>query len=253
MNQGDYTKLAKNYFHRTGYSLSVLKTLYRYAGLIPGKTVTADVGAGTGKLTENLIELGFRGFAVEPNDSMSEEGRRLLGNENFLWSKGSGEKTNLPVACVDWVLMGSSFHWTHSQQALQEFKRILKPDGFFVALWNPRDLESSPFHMDIENWIHQQVPDLKRTSSGSKQYTKDIDKTLIEGGYFKDVIFVEGSHSVEMTPERYLGAWQSVNDIRAQAGEKKFQEILDFIKDKTREKSSILVPYKTRAWIVQAT
>lgn len=252
MKQGDFTTLAKNYIHRTGYSTEVLKKLYTHAGLDPKNALTADVGAGTGKLTENLIELGFKGFAVEPNDAMREEGKRLFGNHPFEWRKGSGEETQLPDASVDWVLMGSSFHWTDPKRSLKEFHRILKPGGFFVALWNPRNLESSPFHMEIENWIHERVPNLKRASSGSSKYTKDLDHTLVQEGYFKDVTFFEGAHQVEMTPDRYLGAWKSVNDIRAQAGEETFQAFLDYIVKKIENQKSILVPYKTRAWIVQA-
>jgi len=56
-----------------------------------------------------------------------------------------------------------------------------------------------------------------------------------------------------MTPDRYLGLWKSVNDIRAQAGEGIFQEFLDYIKAKIENEKSVIVPYKTRAWIVQAT
>lgn len=252
MRQGDYSSLAKNYIHRTGYSLSILTALFRYAQLHPDEATTADVGAGTGKLTENLIELGFKGFAIEPNDAMRREGVRHCKNSPFVWSKGSGEKTGLPDGCVDWVLMGSSFHWTDPQRALEEFHRILKPGGFFVALWNPRDLEHSPFHLEIENWIHQQIH-VKRVSSGSSCYTKEIDEILLKGGYFKNLIFMEAPHSVEMSRERYIGAWKSVNDIQAQAGEEKFQKIIAYIEAKVRDKTSIVVPYKTRAWMVQAS
>ncbi len=252
MKQGDFTKLAKNYIHRTGYSSSVLKKLAAHAGLKPQETTTADVGAGTGKLTENLIELGFKGFAVEPNDAMREEGHRLFGDAPFKWSLGSGEETGLPDNCAHWVLMGSSFHWTDPNRSLKEFHRVLKPGGFFVALWNPRDLESSPFHMEIENWIHERIPNMKRASSGGHKYTQGLEETLVLGGYFKNVTFIEGAHQVEMTPERYLGAWKSVNDIRAQAGEETFQQFLDYITSKIEHKTSIIVPYKTRAWIAQA-
>lgn len=252
MHPGDFSMLAKNYIHRTGYSKSVLKALFLYAGLNPGEAVTADVGAGTGKLTENLIQLGFKGFSVEPNDAMREEGIRLIGNGPFQWSKGWAESTALPGNSIDWVLMGSSFHWTDSQKALQEFHRILKPGGFFVALWNPRNLDCSPFHREIENWIHEKVPHLQRTSSGAVKYTKDIDRILTEGGFFKNPIFIEAPHEVEMSQDRYLGAWKSINDIRSQAGEKTFQEILNYIQAKVRDQHSIVVPYKTRAWMVQA-
>lgn len=253
MKHGDFSLLAKDYIHRTGYSQSVLTALGRYAKLNPEKTVTADVGAGTGKLTENLIQLGYKGFAIEPNDAMRREGIRILGNSPFAWLNGSGEETGLPDGSVDWVLMGSSFHWTDSRKALKEFHRILRPGGFFVALWNPRNLESSTFHMEIENRIHQLAPYLKRKSSGNSQYTKEMDKTLLEGGYFKDVVFMEGHHTENMSKERYLGAWKSVNDIRVQLGEEMFLEFLHYIENKIPDHASVLVPYKTRAWIAQAT
>lgn len=251
MKQGDFSQLAKSYVHRTGYSLSVLEALFRYARLKPNETVTADVGAGTGKLTENLIELGFKGFAIEPCNEMRSEGIKLLSNHPFQWLEGTAEKTNLSKDSVDWVLMGSSFHWADPQQALKEFHRILRPNGFFVALWNPRDIESSPFHLEIEQWIDNQIPDLKRISSGNHHHTKELHKTLVRGGYFKNPLFMETSYSVRMPKERYLGAWQSVNDIQAQAGEKKFQEILGYIESKIGDRQWIEVPYKTRAWIVQ--
>ncbi|MCB9092554.1 MAG: class I SAM-dependent methyltransferase [Halobacteriovoraceae bacterium] len=251
MKLGDFSKLAKNYIHRTGYPHSILKNLYTHAQIDPQKAITADVGAGTGKLTENLIELGFKGFAIEPNDAMRQEGQRLFTNTPFKWSKGSGEKTGLPNNSVDWVLMGSSFHWTDPKKSLKEFNRILKPGGFFVALWNPRDLESSTFHMEIEEWLYKRLPKLKRISSGNNKYMKNLEYTLVQENYFKDVTFMEESYQVEMTPDRYFGIWKSVNDIRAQIGEEIFQEFLDYIKFKIENKQSIIVPYKARAWIVQ--
>lgn len=253
MKHGDFSKLAQNYIHRTGYSRDVLKALYRYAELDPHSAVTADVGAGTGKLTEDLIALNFTGFAIEPNDAMREEGVRAIGNAPFSWLNGKAEETGLPDHSVDWVLMGSSFHWTDSQKALKEFRRILKPNGYFVALWNPRAIESCTFHREIENWIYSELPHLKRVSSGGSQHMKDADAKLLEGGLFKNAIFMEAAYTVEMPKERYLGAWRSVNDIQVQAGEEKFQEFINYISDRLKDKKFIAVPYKTRAWMVQAS
>lgn len=249
--QGNFSQLAQHYIHRPGYSQELLRALFLYARLNPQEAITADVGAGTGKLTEDLIQLGFKGFTVEPNDAMRSEGIKLLGNSSFLWSKGSAEDTCLPDHSVDWVLMGSSFHWADSKRALPEFYRILKKPGFFVALWNPRDIDASPFHTEIENWIHEKVPHLKRKSSGRKIEPRVMNQILTEGGYFKNPIFMETSYEIEMSRERYLGAWNSVNDIRSQAGESLFQEILDTIALKVSDYPIVRVPYLTRAWIVQ--
>lgn len=54
MKQGDFTNLAKDYINRPGYSLDVLRMIARTAGMDRKDFLVADVGAGTGKLTENL-------------------------------------------------------------------------------------------------------------------------------------------------------------------------------------------------------
>ena len=112
MKQGDFSNLAKEYKNRTGYSFEILKMIHAYVEKQIKITKIADIGAGTGKLTEQLLELGFNGFAVEPNNEMRMEGIRQneYGNK-ILWSKGSGEKTELEDNSVDWVFMASSFHW----------------------------------------------------------------------------------------------------------------------------------------------
>jgi ubiquinone/menaquinone biosynthesis C-methylase UbiE len=254
MQQGDFTTLARDYIHRTGYSRDVLDSIVARVARGKSSIVVADVGAGTGKLTENLIALGLNGYAVEPNDAMRAEGQRLCGAERpFLWSKGSGEDTGLGAASVDWVLMASSFHWTDPSRSLPEFHRILKPGGFFTALWNPRDLQASELHRGIEQEIHERVPLLKRVSSGSKTYTEGLEQTLVSTGHFSGVVFCEGAHQVSMTPERYLGAWRSVNDIQAQAGPEVFERLMLAISDRVRHLPEVVVPYRTRAWTVQAT
>ncbi|MCE2982156.1 MAG: class I SAM-dependent methyltransferase [Parachlamydia sp.] len=108
MQPGDFTNLAKMYIHRVGYSQSVLKALAYYTQCDPCKAVIADVGAGTGKLTEGLIDLGFKGYAVEPNEAMREEGMKLIGSLPFAWLNGKGEEVPQPDKSIDWVLMGDS-------------------------------------------------------------------------------------------------------------------------------------------------
>ena len=253
MQQGDFTSLAREYIHRTGYSRRVLGAIAAYVGAFREGFTIADVGAGTGKLTENLCEMGFGGFAVEPNDAMRGEAIRLATTTGrFKWSAGSAESTGLPDHCADWLLMASSFHWTKPELSLPEFHRVLRPGGFFTALWNPRDLESSELHKRIEARIHELVPGITRVSSGSGKYTQGIEKTLLGTGHFDRLIFLEAPHQELMSKERYLGAWRSVNDIQAQAGPERFAKILDAISDEIKHLDVVPVPYKTRAWIVQA-
>lgn len=253
MKQGDFTNLAKDYINRTGYSNTVIRILASYIGAYKENFAIADVGAGTGKLTEILLEKGFRGYAIEPNDAMREEGIRLSKNlSQIQWKKGSGEETDLADNSVDWVFMASSFHWTDHTKSLKEFYRILKPGGFFTALWNPRDLERSAFHKKIESIIFEIVPEINRVSSGSKEYLIGLEEKLVFNNYFDHLFFLEAPHEERMSKERYLGAWRSVNDIQAQAGKEKFEKIMSRIESEIQSMDEIIVPYKTRAWTVQS-
>ena len=73
------------------------------------------------------------------------------------------------------------------------------------------------FHTKIEKIIYSIAPKIKLFPPEVKKYSWFQKKTF--NNYFNNLIFVEGDHEENMTKERYLGA-KSVNDIRAQAGEK---------------------------------
>lgn len=252
MQHGDFTELAKYYVDRPGYSVVVLRCLKNHIFNTVGEGKVADIGAGTGKLTENLAEIGLSGFAVEPNKAMRAEAEKIFRGQVFRWSEGSAEATGLADNCVNWVLMGSSFHWTDSKLAVKEFYRILVPGGFFTAIWNPRDIESSDLHKRIEEAVYSEVPQMKRVSSGKAIHTEEMREKLMGEGYFKDIFFVEAPHIELMTKERYMNIWRSVNDIRVQAGEEGFQRILRNIEKIILEFDEIEVPYLSRSWTVQS-
>lgn len=253
MKHGDFTELAKFYGNRPGYSKVALECLKNHIFNSIGEGKIADIGAGTGKLTENLFSLGLAGYAVEPNDAMRAEGQKVFKeNESFVWSAGTAEETGLNDNCVQWALMGSSFHWADSERAVKEFYRILVPGGFFTAIWNPRDIESSELHMRIEDVVYTEVPNMKRVSSGKAITTEEMREKLLSGGYFKDILFMEAFHTEVMSKERYMNTWKSVNDIQVQAGEDGFQRILQKIESIIGDMDEIEVPYRSRAWTVQS-
>lgn len=249
MKFGDFTELAKYYNNRPGYSKVLLECLRNHIFNCIGEGKVADIGAGTGKLTENLAEIGLGGFAVEPNKAMRAEANNAGG---FVWSEGTAEITGLEDSCVHWALMGSSFHWADSSLAVKEFYRILAPGGFFTAIWNPRDIESSELHKRIEDAVYAEIPGIKRVSSGKSVTTEEMKEKLLSGGYFKNILFMEAPHIEVMSKERYMNSWKSVNDIQVQAGEEGFQRILENIEAIIKELDEIEVPYLSRAWTVQS-
>lgn len=118
-----------------------------------------------------------------------------------------------------------------------------------MALWNTRFIENNPMLIDIENYLHKLAPEMKRVSSGRSEFCNSLTQSLLNRKEFSDVLYIEGRHTEKQTPERYIGLWESVNDVRVQAGEERFNQFLEYIKNVTNDVSLIDAEYLTRAWI----
>ncbi|MGH3298576.1 MAG: class I SAM-dependent methyltransferase [Trebonia sp.] len=123
--------------HRPGYPADAVRWCVAPVGRDIGSLRVLDLGAGTGKLTAILAELGADITAVEPDPAMLGELGRGLPSVRAL--AGSAERIPLPDASVDAVLCGQSMHWFDLSRALPEIARVLVPGGTLGALWNSDD------------------------------------------------------------------------------------------------------------------
>lgn len=247
---GDFTGLATDYSqNRPDYAPSVLDALLGLLGKSPAEADFVDVGAGTGIWTRMVNARGFRSVAaVEPNEDMRKNGEADSTATDIRWSAGSAESTGLADGSADWLSMASSFHWADFDTATREFHRVLRPGGLFTALWNPRLIEVNPMLVEIEAHLDTLRPNIKRVSSGRSGITETLTEQLWASPCFEAVTYVESRHIIEMTPERYMGAWRSVNDLRVQLGEEKFDAFLTFVEHRIAGQKTIEATYLTRAW-----
>jgi ubiquinone/menaquinone biosynthesis C-methylase UbiE len=253
MKHGDFTGLATNYAKfRPGYAPQVACAILKYVGRELRSIDAADVGAGTGIWSRTLAAFGLHSIvAVEPNDDMRGQGIETSRETDISWRKGSAEATGLPNNSVDLVSMASSFHWADFDKACDEFYRILRPGGAFVALWNPRFIEANPLLVEIEAEITRLKPDIQRVSSGRSGLTERLTDLLNAKPQFHEVLYLEGRHSQRQTPEQYLGAWRSVNDLQVQLGPELFEKFLDRTSKRIAGLPEIETTYLTRAWMAR--
>jgi ubiquinone/menaquinone biosynthesis C-methylase UbiE len=187
-------------------------------------------------------------IAIEPNEDMRKKGIEASQQTAIRWQAGNAEDTGLSAQSADWLSMASSFHWANFETAIKEFHRVLRPSGQFTALWNPRLIEVNPLLIEIEAYLDTLRPNIKRVSSGRSGVTEVLTEKLLKSSFFEDVVYLEGRHVIEMTPDRYLGAWRSVNDLRVQLGPEKFQMFLSFVEGRVSKLKVIEATYLTRAW-----
>jgi SAM-dependent methyltransferase len=169
-----FSNRAENYAkYRPGYPAELLTILKSECGLTEASTI-ADVGSGTGILSEMFLRNGNTVFAIEPNVPMRQFAERDLSKfTRFVSIAGTAEATTLEPGSVDFITAGQAFHWFNQEKAKREFKRILKSPGWVVLIWNERRIDSSPFLRDYENLLLRYGTDYEKVRH--ENVASDID------------------------------------------------------------------------------
>ena len=92
-----------------------------------------DIGGNTGKVTEAYSNNCKEVVVLEPKGSIVEYGKSHRPNIKFI--QGQAEDIPLPERYFDKVVASASFHhFSDQDKALEEMKRVLKPDGKIIIL-----------------------------------------------------------------------------------------------------------------------
>ena len=138
---------------RPRYPTEIVRILRERCSLI-SSSVVADVGAGTGMLAELFLQNGNPVFAVEPNLEMRRACNELTEHYARLTCiDGTAEATGLAPESVDFVTAGRAFHWFDQEEALQEFRRVLRPSGWLVLVGYGRSTTAAEPIVDEYNQI----------------------------------------------------------------------------------------------------
>ncbi len=176
---------------------TVLDRLKAWCGLQPEWAV-ADIGAGTGMLSEVFLANGNPLLAIEPNPEMRAICEQLSSRWPLLQvCNGTAEQTGLAAGSVAVVAAGRAFHWFDIPRALLEFQRILQPGGWLVLVSYGRAKDDSPQSMAFEDLL----------------ITHGTDYAYIRAGYRVhenlDQVFSADHHSEKISGQQVLD-WHSL-------------------------------------------
>src|SRR5277367_5195637 len=129
--------------YRLRYPIAVIEILTARCSL-RREDLVADVGAGTGMLSELFLENGNAVVAIEPNDEMRAVCEQLASAwPGLTVKKATAEATGLEGASVNFVAVGRAWHWFDRDAAVAEFSRVLKGGGWVVLVSNRRYKDGS--------------------------------------------------------------------------------------------------------------
>lgn len=202
-----------------------------------GPLRAADIGAGTGKMSELLARGGLLVDAVEPSEAMRAQASSI---EGVTWHDGVAEETGLPNGVYDIVVFAQSWHWMDSERAGLEAARILAPGGALAIVWNQMAV-SIP-------WVHR----LTRIMRSGDVHRPDRPPT--PGGGFAPMALTQIAWEDRMTPEEILtlGTTRSSYIRSSEAGRARMQENLRwYLYDHLgyAPGEQVTIPYATLVWL----
>lgn len=202
-----------------------------------GPLRAADIGAGTGKMSELLARAGLLVDAVEPSEAMRAQASSI---EGVTWHDGVAEQTGLPNDLYDIVVFAQSWHWVDSERAGLEAARMLRPGGALGIVWNQMDV-SIP-------WVHR----LTRIMRSGDVHRPDKPPT--PGGGFAPMTLTQVAWEDRMTPEQILtlGTTRSSYIRSSEAGRARMQENLRWYLYEHlgyAPGEQVTIPYTSLVWL----
>ena len=122
---------------RPGYPEELIDYLYDNLKFSEAGSI-ADIGSGTGKFSQLLLERGSRVYCVEPNEEMRRIAEQKLRDyPGFISVNGTASCSGIEEK-VDVITAAQAFHWFDRGEFLDECRRILRPGGIVCLIWNLR-------------------------------------------------------------------------------------------------------------------
>ena len=195
-----------------------------------------ELGAGTGKLTRVLTDLGHDVQATDPDAAMLH----ILEKEvpGARTAQASAEDIPLGDASVDAVIAAQAFHWFDLGRALPEVARVLRPGGRLCLVWNTRN---------------EKIPWVRRLGAiiGTQEQLRDPAEALIFSelfGFVEDREFTHWQTIDRQSVQDLVLSRSNVAVLDEEARAAKLAEVLAFYDEFGRGMDGMQLPYVTRCF-----
>lgn len=133
---------------RPGYPEWLYAALAATCGLRRDAAVF-EIGAGTGTATRRLLDLGANPLtAIEPDQRLATFLRANNPDKALKVVVAPFEDASLEAKAFDLGVSATAFHWLDEGPALVKIANLLRPGGWWAAVWNVfgDDSQPDPFH-----------------------------------------------------------------------------------------------------------
>lgn len=192
----------------------------------PAGGLVCDVAAGTGIFTRQLLAAGLEVTAVEPVAAMRRQFHLDTPAGHVV--DGTAEALPFPAESFDVVTVAQAFHWFDAPAALAEIRRVLRPRGHLLMIWNERDHSEAW----IREWTH--VVDSLALGESVRPYHRhqdtDWDEVVAAAGGFGPVESHQFDNPQTGTPDGLVERARSMSYVASLDAERQ-ATVLDAVRE----------------------
>jgi hypothetical protein len=203
---------------RPPYPDWVYDTLTARCGLRRNAAVF-EIGAGTGTATGRLLELGADPLvAIEPDRRLAEFLRANHPHKALNVVVSTFEEVTLEKTAYDLGVSATAFHWLDEAAALAKIASLLRPGGWWVALWNEfgDDTRPDPFHDATHELVR--APTGPGTGDKGVPFSRDVEArhaALTRSGAFDLVDSQASRWPLTLDAEQTVALYGTYSNINA--------------------------------------
>lgn len=158
-----YDAIGENYAKTRLADARIVSCMVKALGLAPSSTIL-DVGAGTGKYSRALADLGFSVIAIEPSEVMRGQG---FSHPRVRTITAVAEDIPIPSGSVDGaVVILALHHFSDRKKALSEILRVIGDGPLVIFSFEPQAL--------ARFWLADYFPKLGRENGSSFSRLEDV-------------------------------------------------------------------------------
>lgn len=203
---------------RPAYPDWVFEVLCERCGVAPGAS-TFEIGPGTGKATRRLLRLGVNPLiAIEPDRRLSAFLQETIPDKALKVVESTFEEATLRESAFDLGFSAASFHWLDEGPALEKAARLLRPGGWWAAVWNVfHDPDRpDPFHEATKALLNG--PSSPSAGRGGVSFALDTQarlEALRQAGAFESVEHRTSTWPLVLDPDQTVALYATYSDIIA--------------------------------------
>ncbi|MHB8529219.1 MAG: class I SAM-dependent methyltransferase [Caulobacteraceae bacterium] len=208
---------------RPDYPEWVFEVLSLRCGLAPGAAVL-EIGAGSGKATGRLLALGADPLiAIEPDRRLADFLRARYPSPVLRIIAEPFETASPDRSDFDLVICAGAFHWLEEHAALAKIATVLRPGGWWAAVWNVfgDDRRPDPFHEATRNTLAALAS--PSDGRGGVPFATDAKVRLAaleRTGAFEDIRHQTSSWSLRLDADETVALYATYSDVAARADKK---------------------------------